>query len=37
MASFFSEATRQPAADHCLREERLICQDLIRRPVRDEA
>lgn len=33
MASFFSEATGQPAADQCLRGERLICQYLIQRPV----
>jgi predicted ArsR family transcriptional regulator len=32
MASFFSEATGQPAADQCLRGERLICQYLIERP-----
>lgn len=33
MASFFSEATGQPAADQCLRGERLICQYLIEQPV----
>jgi len=32
MASFFSEATGQPAMDQCLRGDRLICQYLIERP-----
>lgn len=32
MASFFSEATGQPAEDQCLRGERLICQYLIEGP-----
>ncbi|MEX3772534.1 helix-turn-helix transcriptional regulator [Pseudomonas sp. MYb118] len=37
MASFFSEATGQPAADQCLRGERLVCQYLITRPVESGA
>ncbi|MEZ1314452.1 ArsR family transcriptional regulator [Pseudomonas fluorescens] len=37
MASFFSEATGQPAADQCLRGERLVCQYLIERPLENGA
>ncbi|ODP35637.1 metalloregulator ArsR/SmtB family transcription factor [Pandoraea sp. ISTKB] len=29
LAAFFSEATGRPASEHCIREERLICQYLI--------
>jgi predicted ArsR family transcriptional regulator len=32
LASFFSEATGRPASVHCMREGRLICQYLIKRP-----
>jgi predicted ArsR family transcriptional regulator len=30
LAAFFSEATGRPASEHCLREDRLICQYRIR-------